>query len=90
MAGGCVTESDDAERKRLDLVRNERLKIAASYLNGIAIALLAVGGIAPVIAGATSNSTGVSVSVALISLVCGFTSAALHLLAWRILGGLRP
>jgi cation transport ATPase len=37
---------------RETLIRNEQAKLTATYLNGIAIALAAVGGIAPWIAAA--------------------------------------
>ena len=31
----------------MDLIRNERIRLFATYLNGIAIAVFAVGGLAP-------------------------------------------
>ena len=39
-------------------VRNERRKLTASYLNGIAIAVLAVGGFAPLANFAQTGGTG--------------------------------
>ena len=43
------------------LVRNERLKLAATYLNGLAIAAAAIGGIGQIV---TVGSTGASWSTA--------------------------
>ncbi|AMJ60863.1 hypothetical protein [Bosea sp. PAMC 26642] len=85
-----MTEAvDDVDAKRIILVRNERLKLAATYLNGIAIATLAVGGIGPFVAGFVANAPGhFSLSSGLV-VVCTITSATLHLAAWRVLGGLR-
>ncbi|HSI41256.1 MAG TPA: hypothetical protein VLA00_11990 [Xanthobacteraceae bacterium] len=35
--------------KRVSLIHNERTKLSATYLNGVAIAVLAVGGLGPLI-----------------------------------------
>lgn len=80
---------DEDEPRRLNLVRNERLKLSATYLNGIAIALIAVGGFAPSI----SVLTGASVAQAWLAAgllgVCTSISVGLHLAASRLLKGLR-
>jgi hypothetical protein len=72
------------------LVRNERLKLFATYLNGLGIALFAVGGLAPlfsVLYGSTSgNPMGF---VAAVSASCFIASVALHLLGSFILRGLK-
>jgi len=82
--------SDDTDPRRTGLVRNERLKLAATYLNGLAIALFAVGSVGPVISIATSAGTNSSRAAGLIAFICAFVSAALHYAASRVLGGLRP
>lgn len=66
----------------MTLVRNERIKLAATYLNGAAMASLAIGGIGQVVAiGFASSVAGVAVWT-LISLL-------LHLAAQVTLGSLR-
>lgn len=64
-------------------VRNERRKISATYVNGVAIALVAVGGFAPA---ASLIQTGQMsfVSSSLIT-ICVLISGALHLVARRLL-----
>jgi hypothetical protein len=49
--------------------REERIKLTATYLNGLAIAVMAVGGFAPLVSGAPNAAT-----VA----VCLVISIALH------------
>ena len=71
------------------LVRNERTKLTATYLNGLAIAVIAVGGIAPVF-NAINHVDPLTLPLALTVGICLFLSAALHLFARRILKGLQP
>lgn len=85
------------------LIANERAKLTATYLNGIAVALFAVGGLAPLITIGSSIqdfSPGLTTGVAhfrinysgaslVISLVCFAGSAALHSAARRALRTLR-
>lgn len=68
-------------------IRNERLKLLANYLNGLAIATFAVGGLAPLIAAATSNNAP-SWPAVMISVICISTSVGLHLAGNRLLKGL--
>ena len=80
--------SQDA-RDRAKLVANESAKLTATYVNGVAIAILAVGGLAPVFSG---RLAGIDFGVALLSanlLLCATTSAALHWVGRRILRTLR-
>lgn len=68
-------------------VRNERRKLTATYFNGIAIALFAIGGLAPaagLLQGLTSSRT---TTIALI-VICIVLSGALHLAARAVLGGI--
>lgn len=82
--------SDDAETRRQVLIRNERLKLSATYLNGIAITMFAIGTFGPVVANLTGATTAFSVAAALMSLICAMASVVLHYVASRLLGGLRP
>lgn len=79
---------ENAERQA-NLVRNERLKLSATYLNGIAIALIAVGGFAPSISVLTGASAAQAGFAAALLAVCTSISVALHLSASRLLKGLR-
>ncbi|ACM38019.1 MULTISPECIES: hypothetical protein [Rhizobium/Agrobacterium group] len=70
-------------------VRNERTKLTATYINGVAIAIFAVGGFAPVISTVNSGH-GPNGNLALVCSICILASVALHLLARKILKGLKP
>jgi hypothetical protein len=67
-------------------VRNERRKLSATYVNGIAMALMALGGFTPVIA--FMQTGNFSVNTVMMVGVCFLGSGALHSLGRRILGGL--
>jgi hypothetical protein len=73
----------------MSLVRNEQAKLSATYLNGIALAVAAVGGIAPWITLlALDSGTGVA-RLAVISVICFSLSGGLHYVARKILTKLR-
>lgn len=57
---------EDAQRK---LVSNERLKLLATFMNGIAIAVFAVGGLAPLFSG-LYGSLGITRLLLLMSSIC--------------------
>ena len=84
-------ESDDTESATSSLIANERTKLTATYLNGIAIATFAVGGLAPIVA-LVSSSTQVSAltSISLLTAFCIILSGVLHLIAARHLRQLKP
>ena len=68
----------------------ERLKISATYLNGIAIAIFAVGSLAPFFSylyGSGEQSRPLWV-VLTVSAICTAASGGLHLIARRILKGM--
>lgn len=65
------------------LVRNEQAKLTATYLNGLAVGLAAVGGIAPWIGAAQAG--GASVVLAVVTTGCTVVSVALRLGARRVL-----
>jgi hypothetical protein len=69
-----------------NLVHNEQAKLTATYLNGIAIAVMVVGVLAPV-ASQLLASTGATTAtqLTLIALGCAITSVALHYSARRVL-----
>lgn len=81
---------DDDEARRLNLIRNERLKLSATYLNGLAVTLFAIGTFGPVIANFNGAASSITVAAAVVSFICGTVSVVLHYVASRLLGGLRP
>ena len=73
----------------MTLIRNEQTKLTATYLNGIGIAVFAVGGLAPVFSSLYGDD-GVSNFLLAMSVVCFCASVGLHWLARIILGRLEP
>lgn len=72
-------------RARRELAYVEQVKLFATWLNGVAIATFAVGGIAPTVA--TISSDAGKFNFTLASLVLGsiLVSMVLHLMARKIL-----
>lgn len=71
----------------MSLIHNEQTKLTATWLNGIAIAAVAVGGIAPSIAAVTgTTSAPLAAALALFWLLVG---AGLHFSARTVLKRLR-
>ncbi|MFT0859330.1 amino acid transporter [Ancylobacter sp. G4_0304] len=73
----------------MSLIHNERTKLSATYLNGVAIAVMAVGGLGPVVSVLNGGSASAA-SVAAVSVICLAGSITLHFLARRLLGSLEP
>jgi len=73
----------------VSLVGNEQAKLTATYLNGVAIALAAIGGVAPWVGVVVQSSSTDALRVSLSSLVCFSLSVALHYTARRVLTKLR-
>lgn len=73
----------------MSLIHNERTKLTATYVNGSAIAMLAVGGLAPVV-NAMVSANGVTIGASITAVLCISVSVALHFMARRILKGLEP
>lgn len=70
-------------------VRNERIKLHATALNGVAVTSAAAGFVTPLVAfsyGVGAAATRGTIIAALAWLVLALL---LHYLAWRVLGGLR-
>lgn len=72
----------------MSLVHNERTKLTATYLNGIAIALFAVGSLGSLFAGLNSPS-GVTTFTGVLIGICLPVSVALHWVARMVLRGLK-
>ncbi len=68
------------------LVRNEQRKLTATYVNGVALALIAVGVFAQVVAFAQSLTLTLAAMLVMVS--CSMMSLVLHWIARRVLGGL--
>jgi hypothetical protein len=73
----------------VSLIDNEQAKLAATYFNGIAIALAAVGGIAPWIAFLVQGSDPGAVKLMAISVLCISLSVGLHYLGRKALKRLK-
>lgn len=72
------------------MIEHEKVKLKANYLNGLAIAVFAIGGLAPLAALAYQNSNGGRSSTVIIgAALCFVGSFALHFVAVRTLGGLK-
>lgn len=73
----------------MSLIRNEQTKLLANYLNGLAVAVFAVGAFSPIVsaiyaAGSPSWFTSV------VGLVCFAVSGALHYGGYLTLRRLQP
>lgn len=86
-----MAADEDSEAART-LVANERAKLMATYVNGVAVGLSVLGGVGPIFSFLfASPSSRPSVAVLLAAmLICQGMSVCLHFLARRTLGGLRP
>ena len=73
----------------MSLVRNEQAKLSANYLNGVAVALFAVGTLAPVLSMLYGDHEPTLLLMLGIA-ICIAGSGALHFAARRILKGLVP
>ncbi|MBP7001811.1 hypothetical protein [Amaricoccus sp.] len=71
------------------LIHNERTKLTATFINGMALTVFAVGGLAPFIA-AAYGAEGPRPVLLLMALYCLGVSFTLHYLARRVLGKLTP
>lgn len=71
------------------MIHNEQTKLTATYLNGVAIAVFAVGGLAPVFS-SLYGTTGPTNFLLAMSVVCFLASLSLHWIARTILRRLEP
>jgi VIT1/CCC1 family predicted Fe2+/Mn2+ transporter len=75
----------------MSLIHNEQVKLTATYLNGLAIAQFALGAVAPILSYAFGSIAGQPLrAVSVAAAICLAISAALHLIARRILRNLIP
>nr|WP_281503070.1 amino acid transporter [Ancylobacter crimeensis] len=72
------------------MIHNERTKLTALYLNGLSIALFAVGAVGPVISVMNEPASTRTPFIGLVAGVCILSSGALHYAARYVLGRLRP
>ena len=86
-----MTDPSIPDRQAI-LVGNERAKLTATYVNGLAIAVFAVGGLAPLFSFVYAASPGALPAWAVLSnsLVCWIVSAGLHYAARHFLGTITP
>ena len=66
---------------RAQTIRNERVKLTATYLNSVAIATIAIGGIAPWVAFASGASTANAIGIGILSAVSSSASVLVHVIA---------
>lgn len=71
----------------MSLIDNEQIKLTATFANGCAVALIAIGTLAPWLTGQPRAEIG---NLAIQSLVCLSVAIALHLWARRFLRRLKP
>ncbi|SDN04285.1 hypothetical protein SAMN05216360_105178 [Methylobacterium phyllostachyos] len=81
--------SDGDGEAREKLVANERIKFSATYANGLAVAIFAVGGFAPFISTALSDRPHFE-PVLFATVVCWIMSGAIHWGVRHALRDLRP
>lgn len=74
----------------MSLIENEQTKLTATYLNGVAIAIFAIGALAPIISLSDRGLQGWTLGQTAVILICLIISLILHLGARRSLRELRP
>jgi hypothetical protein len=70
-------------------VHNEKTKLTANFLNGVGIAVFAVGGFSPLIA-SVYGSTAPTFLLVPASVICILFALAIHLLARQVLKRMLP
>ncbi len=73
----------------MSLINNERAKLSATYLNGLAIAVMAIGGFAPLVSFPFSGDGRTLLTTVMVVAICMVISTALHLIARQVLAGLK-
>ena len=74
---------------RAKAIRNEQVKLTATFLNGAGIAIFAIGGIAPLVGFASGSSAASGLAVAVTSLVAIGVGVLVHFIARFVLKGIR-
>lgn len=73
-----------------DKIHNERTKLTSNFVSSLAVAIFAVGGVAPTLAMISSQTPLASSKAVLVFvLICYILCGVLHLVARRALEGIR-
>ena len=72
----------------MDLIHNERIKLLATFINGIAIAVFALGGLAP-ISSALYGTSSFQTPILINSAVCLVTAFGVHYVGSMVLTRMR-
>lgn len=83
-----LLEDEKKAEERAKAVTNERAKLSATYVNGLAIALVAVGTLSPAVSSSPATPRATLIQAA-VGLVCLVASLILHLQARRGLGEMK-
>lgn len=73
----------------MSLIRNEQTKLTATFLNGLGVAVFAVGAFAPLVSGLLSGG-GPSWFTLALAILCVLAAGGLHWMGRAILRGLQP
>lgn len=85
-----LLEDEKKAEERAKSIHNEQAKLTATYLNGLAIALLAIGGFTPIFSGRLVGADRPTFFASLgAMLICLGISPILHLRARALLRSLR-
>ncbi|CAN7752394.1 hypothetical protein [Rhizobium sp. LjRoot258] len=68
--------------------QNEKAKLTAAYLNGIAISVALAGALTPTLTGVQANPGPINWATAVVVAICMLVSASFHLMARRFLSSL--
>jgi predicted membrane channel-forming protein YqfA (hemolysin III family) len=86
----CDSPEDKAAAERLKSVHNERTKLSATYMNGVAIAAIAVGGLALIAQNHFETMGDLEIGLFFVKLIlCLLASFGLHLGASSLLRRIR-
>jgi hypothetical protein len=73
----------------MDVIYNERIKLLATFVNGVGIAIFAVGGLGPLIS-SLNGPTGPTLFLSFLSTICILIACAIHSIASTVLKRMRP
>ena len=76
-------------RRAINTVHNERIKLLATFMNGIAVAVFAVGGLSPMFSD-LSGSGRLRPIVMVIGAICILSAFALHYIGSVLLKRMKP
>ena len=73
----------------MDAIYNERVKLFATFVNSVGVAIFAVGGVAPMVS-ALYGPTGPTLLLASVSTICIVVAGIIHYSASTFLKRMRP